>query len=741
MFRGSSTHVARGLQETAASSSSIYSTYASMESGNTRRKQTLLSLIDVLTEMDRDKGLITPDPDTSSTPVSEEDPPTSEDDKLQTESAEQFFEFAQRIINLDRELGNLASAARHLGSSAGISSSTSKLRERLAKVLFLFRENAASLFPRKIERQPQEARLKPKLREQRRRSSRPTRMSTSFEDSLEAFPEQLKLFAEDVATFLNQLIDFSDSKDDELNQSMRGFESDLKYWSSCLSEYKNQFLNPPVQRYINDLSTEIGDQLESIADMLNLFIENRIPTIKFQQQRSSSNLSNLSTVSTVFSAVTATTLQFSYGTAGKAVTDTVNAFWFSSLVFSIAATVSALLGQTWKQAMYRSPKHRVPLWVLLGFERSPLIFLVMAVICFLTGFVLFAYSSNQVRPLILPFVISAICLFQGPVTTIIIAVLTAVTSLGLGIISAWFALERWIYYKHGGQKWLNDVISETITSLADLPAIQATRDALRWGRERLGLLSGCLKRISIHMPNAWKTRQRLPVAIPQAKRSDAPFSRPVDIPPEVRSSGPSEFQGDKGRISKNIDPRQHFVNAVRTVILMKSAARSMNQRRDSALGTRFTGESGTSPGLFSDPWVAALRKARETALFEKLKALEPIQGLSAHQALVRQVQFSPNGKYMATSSRDRTAVIFHVGAGILSVEGTNLVKLDLHGNVLDTYSLAHIQLNDAAITPDCTRLVGVGFAIPPKDGPQPRRHTRVEKRIVIYNMLTERVER
>jgi hypothetical protein len=31
--------------------------------------------------------------------------------------------------------------------------------------------------------------------------------------------------------------------------------------------------------------------------------------------------------------------------------DAVNSFWFSSLVFSIAAAVNSLLGLTWKQAM------------------------------------------------------------------------------------------------------------------------------------------------------------------------------------------------------------------------------------------------------------------------------------------------------------------------------------------------------------------------------------------------------
>jgi hypothetical protein len=76
-----------------------------------------------------------------------------------------------------------------------------------------------------------------------------------------------------------------------------------------------------------------------------------VPTIRFVQKHGAANLLTLSTVATFFSAVTATTLQFSYSQTGDMLSDAVNAFWFSSLVFSIAAAVNSLLGLSWKQAM------------------------------------------------------------------------------------------------------------------------------------------------------------------------------------------------------------------------------------------------------------------------------------------------------------------------------------------------------------------------------------------------------
>ena len=76
-----------------------------------------------------------------------------------------------------------------------------------------------------------------------------------------------------------------------------------------------------------------------------------VTTIRTAQNHTQNGLQNLSTVATFFSAVTATTLQFSYEDTHNAAANAVNAFWFTSMVFSIAAAVNSLLGLTWKQAM------------------------------------------------------------------------------------------------------------------------------------------------------------------------------------------------------------------------------------------------------------------------------------------------------------------------------------------------------------------------------------------------------
>lgn len=149
-------------------------------------------------------------------------------------------------------------------------------------------------------------------------------------------------------------------------------DSARQYWASCLKTYEGQFKYPAVQRYLHDLTSEMGEHLDSITSSLSIFIEigeyhwlNRhsacspshhtypsgVPTIRFAQKHAAANLLNLSTVATFFSAVTATTLQFSFDQTGTPLADSVNGFWFTSLVFSIGAAVNSLLGLTWKQAM------------------------------------------------------------------------------------------------------------------------------------------------------------------------------------------------------------------------------------------------------------------------------------------------------------------------------------------------------------------------------------------------------
>ncbi|RXW12918.1 hypothetical protein EST38_g12933 [Candolleomyces aberdarensis] len=329
----------------------------------------------------------------------------SVDEYLQEAGAEAFRKFESSMNNLDKELRNFTNASRLLGSSVAILSSGFRLRERLVELLFFYRENAADLFPLKVSHVVHDS-VSPYIHHRGQHKSESRKWGKAhlhvskptFSENLdpEDVIDALQSLAKEFKTFLDCLNEFPEFTDEAVNASILSFEGDLRYQSSCLREYTGQFRNPAVQRYIHELSQEMGDHINCITSSLCMFIEVGVPQIRRVQQDDATKRLNLSTIATFFSAVTATTMQFSYNLdptqTGSAI---VNTLWFSSLVFSIAATINSHLGLTWNQDI-RPLGHHVPWWVMIWIKRSPLVFLVLSVACFLIGLCAFSYASGQV---------------------------------------------------------------------------------------------------------------------------------------------------------------------------------------------------------------------------------------------------------------------------------------------------------------------------------------------------------
>ncbi|KAH9478462.1 putative WD repeat-containing protein [Psilocybe cubensis] len=231
----------------------------------------------------------------------------------------------------------------------------------------------------------------------------------------------------------------------------------------------------------------------------------------------------------------------------------------------------------------------------------------------------------------------------------------------------------------------------------------------------------------------------------------------------------------------------------------KPRAPPIRQRTISSVVSLSSGDGRTR--TISEP---VYTRSRLSALVPKLIELEATHDLAAHSALVRHMQFSPDGTFLATSSWDKTSVIFRVGTpftphrtlahpqgfvgqvawsptgnilltkmargikvwtaedgvckktinrntaietvtwfpsgdAFLSIEDSTATKMDINGNVLDQYEFANMKLLDVAITPDATRLVGVGPLLQSPEGLQPSK-SRVEKRLVVYNVETKQIE-
>ncbi|KAG6836941.1 hypothetical protein H0H93_000831 [Arthromyces matolae] len=672
-------------------------------------------------------------------------PTATVDEHLQVAGAETFHKFKKRIDSLDKELRNFAHSARQLGSSVAILSSAFDLRARLAQLLFLYHENAADLFPRKIAHIAKESSVERPKHDRHGRARKRTTKGTLTQPhavrptvdetlDLEEFPNQLKLLAKAVRTFSNCLNEFPEFTDEAVNTSISEFEGDLdvRFSTSPHPDPDSAravlgILSKRVYGYIHDLSEEMGEHMDSITATL---------AIKMA--------------------------------------DAVNVFWFASLVFSIAAAVNSLLGLTWKQAMYRSPGDRVPWWVLIWIKRSPLVFLVVSVACFSIGLCLFAYASDQ-----------------APATSTLTTIFTAFTSFGLTAVSAWFASERYIYLRHQGRKWLGDALTEYSTMVMSLPGMEQSKLFLELTSEQLVRWTEKLQRICAKL---------LCIAYAHSSSSEStadveagpvlPFANPNNVPLEtlmsprrvsdVGSEPPKSppFSPTSPVISENtatdsvlpspVSPgKQLWNNALRSVRMHSALSVPFPQphrrRTTSSNVTTTTSAPERKKTMMPDDSTKIVMRSRVAALSPKLKQLAPTQDVEAHSGLVRHLQFSPDGRFLATSSWDRTSVIFRVGdpleshrtlahpAGFVGqvawAPSGNLLLTKLSRGikvwtteVLDQYDFGRMKLHDVAVTPDSIRLIGVGPLLESPDGLQPSK-SRAEKRLVVYNMETNLIEK
>ncbi|KAJ7461797.1 WD40 repeat-like protein [Mycena galericulata] len=680
------------------------------------RRETILSLVEMLLQHPGSSG----DLNSNQQPSFEDDRDVpSVDEHRQAVGAETFNRFQSRIDHLDKQLRNFANATRQLGSSVAILSSAFHLRERIAQILFLYRENAADLFPRKISHATRENLETAKIKG--RRKVKPvkanytapphfTRPSIDENLDLEKFPEQFEALANNIVTFGRCLNEFPEFTDEAINASITSFEGDLRYWASCLQVYHGQFRYPAVQRYVHDLTSEMGEHIDSITSTLVMFVEVGVPTIRFGQKHKTDNLLNLSTVATFFSAVTATTLQFSFNLTFTRTQAAVNSFWFASLVFSIAAAVNSLLGLTWKQAMYRSPGHRVPWWVLIWIKRSPLVFLVMSVACFSIGLCLFAYASGQDKA-----------------TSIITTILTIFTSFGLAAVSAWFAMERYIFLRHRGRKWLSDALMEAATQFLAIPGIKRIGNFFRRIKRRFRSAKKAMRRVSSKTVSLLSTHSSdsekgddleaniLPVSNSHSRDTSAMASvAQLQAGSEAGPSSPTPSTPVAGNLptfpttsSESATPttpgptkgKLLWRNALQTVKMRSVAATPFGPRtphRQRTTSSTLTNLGERKRTLMEEPIKAGVMvRSRVATLRPKLNTLVATEGLDAHQALVRHLQFSPDGKFLATSSWDRTSIIWRVEKPSLSLHRMLLHAQGFVGQVAwsDTGNILLTKLN------------------------------------------------
>jgi hypothetical protein len=248
---------------------------------------------------------------------------------------------------------------------------------------------------------------------------------------------------------------------------------------------------------------------------------------------------------------------------------------------------------------------------------------------------------------------------QSYVVSTITTVFTAFSSFGLIAVSMWFIFERWVFIRHRGSKWLRDslddcwiVIAEVFSRHRLLSAMHRASGSLTRAKAFLFEFSRPRPNTDITPSDSWSSLTHAPSSTMRTSqynpsgslrtRSPSPMTAPPNpdvllpshnIPEEIMTSGTAQTTVMPAR-------RARFVQAIRSVIIAQQGP---------------TGLPRAPPSIFSPEGVrqeelrGLIRSSRVARLAPMLRDFEPTQEFAAHQALVRHLQFSPNGNFLATS--------------------------------------------------------------------------------------------
>jgi hypothetical protein len=252
-------------------------------------------------------------------------------------------------------------------------------------------------------------------------------------------------------------------------------------------------------------------------------------------------------------------------------------------------------------------------------------------------------------------------------TSIVTTIFTIFTSLGLAAVSAYFASERYIFLRYHGKKWVVDVLLDYKRQFLMLPGINRIRRIWRGFKRRLRIARKAVARFSSKIVNLLLAQSSdyeksddleaniLPVSKGHSRdmsamtsvahltgvpETSSPPSEPaalgnptVPTTSEAGTTGPT-----KGKLL--------WKNALQT-IRMRSMAAPHRQRTASSMGDERVRTRKRT--LMDEPVMAISMRSRISTLQRKVLKLEAAEALEAHQALVRHLQFSPDGKFLATS--------------------------------------------------------------------------------------------
>ncbi|KAF8074131.1 WD40-repeat-containing domain protein [Lyophyllum atratum] len=548
--------------------------------------------------------------------------PYQEDPHTHQAIADSYIRFKKHISALSHQLGLFLSECRQLGRSYALILAAKDVREGLENLLSKFYDNAAHLSPLLPEPGPTD--------------------NANSAAGVESFPFWLEGVATACENFRERLNEFREYTDESVKvKSLMGFfGKDLRYRASCLKEYSDKLDTDYMRYYIHDLADEMGDDLGNMVSAFTFFNDYGMPAMQYEQRRDTDIVLNMSTVATFFSAVTVTTLQMSVDRASAdnaknfQFLSVVNTFLFGSLVLSIGAALNSLLAVAWKRTPYGSRGRRLPLWITIWIHASAPVFLALSIMSFSAGLALFAHASDQASH-----------------TKYVTWATTAITTFGIVTIGAWFGYEQWVAPLLLPNAPWRPFIKRDHEWKKKLSESKPSRPKLAdHRRSRTGSLSN-------HSDGSTRSSFNI---IPPMISSRLPVSNLLDrvaalgrqdAAPEQPRSSDLENQAPRsptqgGEPQGRPRPRAHWVHSAKLVTSLKSVTNVFRQGSPSTV---------TSPTVTVAHTPAPAYMETYTSPFLLSVPSMPLFSLPHQHGVLQDLEYSPDGLFLATTSYDKVA--------------------------------------------------------------------------------------
>ena len=242
-------------------------------------------------------------------------------------------------------------------------------------------------------------------------------------------------------------------------------------------------------------------------------------------------------------------------------------------------------------------------------------------------------------------------------------------------VSTWFASERWAFQQHEGKKWLSDILIETkdhILHTGPVTRITLSINSMkRWCSRFLNYMRRVSHKAGDLLPTYVDRKKATASDTNPPRTEEIPASTPTDaMNPLFRATtdigNPRPAQISRTLSMPNLvnppsetvtngaarSPRELWDKAFSSVLTRPSisqfaaitASRSRTPQPTASSSLSFGAQFG-----HSEENRQAMLKSRIAALISELRPLKVTQDLAAHEALVRHIQFSPDGNHLATS--------------------------------------------------------------------------------------------